>query len=146
MIETKKEDPGSFYAINDAIYLYMKYKTGRISKGNVIWDFQFQTEHIQDIKTYNLKKPVYLALICLHQKPTKKNEWFPGQLSSPQICLLNPDNREKCFKLDVEEQQIITVKYLLNTQNSFRVNGALNQNKPLTICRTDIDKWKIPGS
>jgi len=146
MIETRKEDPGSFYAVNESIYLYMKYKTGRISKDNIIWDFQFKTEHIQDIKDYNEQKLVYLALICLHQKPTKKNEWFPGQIYPPQICLLTPENREKCFTLDSIQQQTITVKYRLNTQNSFRVNGELNTNKPLTICRTDIDKWKIPGS
>jgi hypothetical protein len=146
MIETRKEEPGSFYVVNDKIYLYMKYKTGRISNGNIIWDFQFQIEHIEDIKSYNEKRPIYLALICLHQKPTKKNEWFPGQIATPQICLLYPENQKKCINIDSAKQQIITVKFRLNTQNSFRVNGPLNQNKPLTIYRTDIDKWKIPGS
>jgi hypothetical protein len=72
MIETRKEEPGSFYVVNDKIYLYMKYKTGRISNGNIIWDFQFQIEHIEDIKSYNEKDPYILLLFACIKNLRKK--------------------------------------------------------------------------
>lgn len=133
LIETRNEQR-AVYWVNDEVVLYIKHSTTprdteqrRVSTS---WRFTFYPEHIALIAQY--RTVTYLALVCARAD------------QSGEICLLHPDEIERCLDLNSREtQQWLAVE--AEPRQRLRAFGRLNSSEKLVIARDRLDKWQVPG-
>jgi hypothetical protein len=135
MIETNRDQFWSAYRVNDASFLYIKYRTGarktRRPRG-LSWVFTFGDDQLQQIRRLKEQHPVFLALVCIAKKPLS-------------VCLLEPSEIERCINLDGQRAQSIIILYQQNRK--LRVHGPLNSEADeLRIPQSRIDRWTPPGN
>ena len=136
MIETNKDQAWSAYLVNDASFLYIKYRT-RAQKPKRLkglsWVFTFGEDQLQQIKTLKQQHPVFFALVCVDKKPNS-------------VCLLVPSDIDRCINLDVQGSQNITVLY--QPKKSLRAYGPQNSSEDdrLVVAQNRLDKWTPPGN
>lgn len=135
MIETNTSEAWSAYRINDASFLYIKYRTGpRKTKRprGLAWAFIFGKDELRQIKNLKQQNPVYLALVCINKEPHS-------------VCFLEPEDVEKCMDVDARTSQSITVLY--QRRKALRVYGPSTRNDDtrLAIPRNRLRNWIVPG-
>lgn len=141
LVETDTKNAWAAYKINDEVIVYVKYAlTKRRTKkeGKLVWSFQFQSADTKKLVQLRAEKPVYTALVCGVTDIKSAKEM--------QICLLDPEQIDKCIDVNVVVVQTISVEYKPGT--SLRAYGPSNaeERKKLVISRGKLDEWKIPGS
>lgn len=136
MIETNKDQAWSAYRVNDASFLYIKYRTrARKTKRpkGLAWVFIFSEDELEQISNLKKQHPIFLALVCVDKKPNS-------------VCLLEPSEIERCINLDFKGSQNITVLYQRN--KNLRAYGPLNSSEDdkLVVPQSRLDKWAPPGN
>ncbi|HRW99876.1 MAG TPA: hypothetical protein P5280_10315 [Cyclobacteriaceae bacterium] len=141
LVETDTRQSWAAYTINDSVIVYVKYAlTNReaVKENKTVWSFPFQPSEQKKMKELRKSKPVFVALICGLQDIKSHNKM--------QVCLLEPDEIEKCISLTARSTQTISVE---NSPNrSLRAYGTLNSadRQKLVVSRNKLDEWEIPGS
>lgn len=135
LVETS-EKSWCIYTINDSVALYMKHSTGIETKKHIRYVFNFEKNHLQEIKEYiNAGINIKLALICINNRSN-------GDKS--EICLIEEEQLNSLIDLDSITKQ--TINAYLEKGKSFRVDGTRSQNsKEVVISRSAIDNIQIPG-
>ena len=141
LIETDTKKAWAAYTINDEVIVYVKYAlTNRSTKreSKYVWAFPFQSSELEKLKDLCGKKPVYAGLVC-GLSDIKSNKEM-------QVCLLDPDQIDKCIDLGAGKSQTINVEY--KTGSSLRAYGPKNseEKQKLVVSRNKLDEWKVPGS
>lgn len=141
LVETDTRQSWAAYKINDSVLVYVKYAlTSRetIKENKTVWAFPFQPSEQKKIKELRQDKPVYVTLIC-GLSDIKAHDKM-------QVCLLDPDEIEKCISLAARNTQTITVEY--KPKASLRAYGPKNstEKQKLVVSRSKLDEWVIPGS
>lgn len=135
LVETNK-DSWCIYTINDAVALYLRYRSPRKTNNHLCWSFSFDQKQLKEIRDY-LKKNLDLkfALICINGDYKEYK---------PEICLIYKEQ----FLLIVDVNSITNqrINVYLENGKSFRVDGTKSKKqKEVIISRSEIDKIEIPG-
>jgi len=152
LVETDISNVWAAYIINDVVIVYIKYSlSGRkTKKEKSSWVFQLTTSELEKIRELQKQRDVYFALvgggfssIDGKQIKTKDKHIDAKQM---EVCLLYPDEIERCIDMDSETGQFVTVEVMPG--ESLRAYGSKNSNerKKPVISRNRLDSWKIPGS
>ena len=143
LVETDSRKAWSAYRVNNEVNVYVKYRlqnrgTKRAQK--LVWSFGFSDDELIKIAELRAAKPVWLALVC--GLPEIEAE----ALKEMQVCLLDPDQIDKCIDLDAGKSQVLTVEY--KPGSSLRAYGPQNseEKKKLIVSRNRLDEWIVPGS
>lgn len=137
MFETKLDDAWAAYTVNDAADIYIKHSLAsrprKKDEGGFSWTFIFNSEHIAQIKEIQIKRPVYIALVCGH-KSIKEDRM--------EICFLDPDKVFDVLDFESTGTQSITVRYNAGAKK-LRI---YQERKPdVLVALNELDKWEIPG-
>ena len=143
LVETDLRKAWSAYRVNDEVNIYVKYRLqnrGTKREQKLVWSFVFSHDELNKITELRAAKPVWLALVC--GLPEIEVE----ALKEMQVCLLDPDQIDRCIDLGTGKSQIITVEYKPGT--SLRAYGPKNseEKKKLIVSRNRLDEWVVPGS
>lgn len=135
LVETNK-DSWCIYIINDAVALYMRYRSPRKTNNHLCWSFSFDQNQLAEISNYLDKNlDLKFTLICINGDYEEYK---------PEICLIYKEQFLSLVDINSITDQRINV-YLENGK-SFRVDGTKSQkSKELIISRSEIDKIEIPS-
>jgi hypothetical protein len=141
LISTKPDErrKQAVYQINDAV-IYMKYDSKsqqRERKKCEQWQFTFTGGNLDEIndRVQKLKprEEFFLVLICVRYG-------YEGE-----VCLLNLDNIRELLDLSSGKQQVIYVEDR-DDRRGLQVYISRNREQPITIYKSCLDDWNIPGS
>ena len=141
LTETKPSSVWAAYELNAEIVLYIKHSTTpkrgkRKSKRKTYrWLFTFGPPQLEQIS--NIKKPVWVALVCGSPKLGK------GPL---EVCLLDPSDVTALVDLNSTGSQWARVEFESGTGKRLRAYGSNSAGKPRIIPRNRLETWVIPGS
>lgn len=140
MIETRPGDPWAVYTINDAVDLFVKYRTASTARRRLIrpagalsWSFVFTPDQLRQIRELQGRRDVFAVLVC-----GRAGVRDPDQ----QTCLLRPDQLERLLDLDDPTQQSVGVRYI--PRKKLRVSSSRTER--LLISQSALDRWDVPGS
>ena len=138
MLERGEDEAWSIYRVIDVI-VYVKYSTVASVQKRVenalTWRFTFSPKHLQEIARYQLKGPVYVALVCASANVQDQNM---------QVCFLEPSEFADCLDVGSSRNEYVVVRY--EPGKKLRVWGRANtaRNPKLVACKS-LDDWNIPG-
>lgn len=135
LVETNK-DSWCTYIINDAVALYLRYRSPRKTNNHLCWSFSFDQKQLKEIRKYLGKNfDLKFSLICTKGVYEEYNS---------EICLIDREQFLSIADINSITDQRINV-YLKNGE-SFRVDGTKSRkSKELIISRSEIDKIEIPS-
>lgn len=140
LVETDISNVWAAYILNDAVIIYVRCSLSgqkRKRTDKAVWYFPFSPPELEKIRELRTQRSVYFTLV---------GGFSPIDAKQMEVCLLYPDEIDKCIDVDSDSVQTITVE--VRPGESLRAYGAKNSDErvKLVISRNRLDKWKIPGS
>ena len=137
LIETRTQDAGAVYTINDEVHILVKYSASpqpvQREEGQR-WTFSFTPGQLRQLCDFTGAAGCHVALVCGDRDLNN---------ATVQICLLDPDHVEKLIDLQSRSTQAVWVKYL--PRKNLRVSSG-HVTTPINIPQGRIDTWEVPGS
>jgi hypothetical protein len=117
------------------VMIYIKTsKNGKPQKrkGNLVWQFTFNPNNIQEITRYINQGKVQLCLVCAAQKIDDQME----------IVFIENTDIQTCLDLTSSNSQWMRVS--VRPGESLRVDGPNNDGDPIIVSRNALDNWEVP--